>query len=85
MTIALRSAHLLRALIPVDNAPLDASLSSDFPKYIEGLLEVERLQPQKQVDADHILEQYEKVYTIETHHLLQFLPHVRILQFDNSS
>ena len=60
MTVALRSPSLLRALIPVDNAPVDANLKSDFHKYVRGLREIEDKRPQKQVEADAILQEYEK-------------------------
>ena len=45
----------------VDNAPVDASLSSEFPKYIKAMLEIEKVRPSKQKEADEILEKYEKV------------------------
>ena len=60
MTVALRSPSLLRALIPVDNAPVDANLKSDFHKYVRGLREIEDKRPQKQGEADAILQEYEK-------------------------
>ena len=61
MTVALRSPRLLQALIAVDNAPVDATLSSDFPTYIKGLQEVERAQLRTLAGADQILKKYEKV------------------------
>ena len=60
MTVALRSPNLLRALVPVDNAPIDANLKSDFHKYVRGLREVEESAPAKQIEADEILQKYEK-------------------------
>ena len=60
MTLALRSPNLLRAVVPVDNAPVDASLSSDFPKYAQAMREIEEVQPKKQVEADQILAKVEK-------------------------
>ncbi|KAI4226134.1 MAG: hypothetical protein L6R36_003376 [Xanthoria steineri] len=59
MTVALRSSSLLGALIPVDNAPVDALLKSDFGKYLAGMREVESTGIRKQVQADHILSKYE--------------------------
>ena len=61
MTLALRSPKQLKALVPVDNAPVNATLKSDFSKYVQGLQEVERAKVAKQIDADEILRSYEKV------------------------
>ena len=61
MTVALRSPKTVSALVPVDNAPVDASLSSNFPKYIQGMREVEEAGIKKQVEADTILKKYEEV------------------------
>lgn len=61
MTIALRSPHLLKALIPVDNAPVDAQLKSDFHKYIQGMRQIEERGSKKQAEADEILQAYEEV------------------------
>ena len=61
MTVALRSPKTVSALVPVDNAPVDASLSSNFPKYIQGMREVEEAGIKKQVEADNILKKYEEV------------------------
>ncbi|KAJ5946942.1 Alpha/beta hydrolase fold-1 [Penicillium verhagenii] len=60
MTVALQSPGSVSALIPVDNAPLNAALKSDFPKYVRGMQHVEREKLQKQSDADKILEDYEE-------------------------
>lgn len=61
MTLALRSPKQLKALVPVDNAPVNATLKSDFSKYVQGLQEVETAKVAKQIDADEILKSYEKV------------------------
>lgn len=61
MTVALRSPHLVGALIPVDNAPVDANLKSDFHKYIRGMREIEEAQVKRQAEADDILKKYEEV------------------------
>lgn len=61
MTVALRSPNLLGALIPVDNAPVDASLKSDFRKYLQGMREIEEAGVTKQAEADQILQKYEDV------------------------
>ncbi|KAL9125942.1 MAG: hypothetical protein Q9217_004920 [Psora testacea] len=60
MTVALRSPDLLRALIPVDNAPVDANLGNDLRKYAQGMLEIERRDINNQAEADKILQAYEK-------------------------
>lgn len=60
-TLALRSPKLVEALISVDNAPVDATLKSDFAKYIQGLQTIENAQPTKQIEADKILQKYEEV------------------------
>ena len=61
MTVALRSPKTVSALVPVDNAPVDANLSSDFPKYIQGMREVEEAGVKRQAEADTILKKYAKV------------------------
>ena len=61
MTVALRSPRLLGALIPVDNAPIDANLKSDFHKYVQGMRDIEKAQVKKQAEADDILRKYEEV------------------------
>lgn len=58
MTMALRNPDCCANIIPVDNAPVDAALSSDFPKYAEGMQAVERAQPKSQKEADKILQPY---------------------------
>ena len=63
MTVALRSPRVIRALVPVDNAPVDANLKSNFLKYVQGLREVEEKDIRKQVEADEILKNYETVRT----------------------
>ncbi|KAL6708215.1 hypothetical protein ACN47E_003399 [Coniothyrium glycines] len=60
MTMALRNPNCCANIIPVDNAPVDAALSSDFPKYAEGMQAVERAQPKSQKEADQILQPYAK-------------------------
>ena len=61
MTVALRSPQLVGALIAVDNAPVNASLKSDFNKYVQGLWDIEEAQVKKQQEADIILKRYEEV------------------------
>lgn len=64
MTLALHSPERVSALIPVDNAPVNAALQSDFPKYIRGMQHVESAKVTKQSDADKILQDYEEVRTV---------------------
>lgn len=61
MTVALRYPQLVGALIPVDNAPVDAILKSDFHKYVQGMRDIEEAQVKKQGEADDILKKYEEV------------------------
>ena len=61
MTVALRSPRLVKALVPVDNAPIDANLKSNFYQYVKGLRDVEERGITKQAEADDILKGYEKV------------------------
>lgn len=61
MTVALRSPQLVGALIPVDNAPVDANLKSDFHRYAQGMREIEDAQVRRQAEADEILKKYEEV------------------------
>ncbi|OKO97689.1 Abhydrolase domain-containing protein C22H12.03 [Penicillium subrubescens] len=60
MTVALRSPERVSGLIPVDNAPVNAALKSDFPKYVRGMQHVEKAKVSKQSDANKILEEYEE-------------------------
>jgi pimeloyl-ACP methyl ester carboxylesterase len=62
MAVALRSPDRVSALIPVDNAPVNAALKSDFPNYVRGMQKVEAEKVSKQSDANKILEDYEEVW-----------------------
>jgi pimeloyl-ACP methyl ester carboxylesterase len=64
MTLALRNPHIISALIPVDNSPIDAALKSDFGKYVQGMRAVEDANVSKQSDADAILQKYEEALPI---------------------
>jgi pimeloyl-ACP methyl ester carboxylesterase len=55
MTLALQHPALIRNLIAVDNAPVDAALKTDFHAYAAGMLEVARRAPRNRADADAIL------------------------------
>lgn len=61
MTVALRSPDLLSNLVSVDNAPVDATLKSDFGKYIQGMRRIEEAKVTKQKEADEILQEFEPV------------------------
>lgn len=58
MCVALRRPELVRDLIPVDNAPVDAALKSDFGKYVQGMKKVEAAQPKRQSEADTIIKPF---------------------------
>lgn len=64
MTVALRDRVPIANLIPVDSAPVDAALHSDFTKYMQGMRQIEEAGCKKQSDADAILQQYEESLTI---------------------
>jgi hypothetical protein len=61
MTLALQAPELVSGLIPVDNAPVNAHLSSDFAEYVKGMQEIESAGVTRQSDADSILQKYEQV------------------------
>lgn len=61
MAVALRSPNIVSALMPVDNAPVNAALKSDFDKYVRGMQQIEAEKVKKQSDADKILQNYEEV------------------------
>ncbi|OCT54793.1 Abhydrolase domain-containing protein IMO32 [Cladophialophora carrionii] len=61
MTLALRQPTHYSALVPVDNAPVDAALAGDFAKYVQAMREIEEHRPplKSQKDADRVLAKYE--------------------------
>ncbi|RMY92782.1 hypothetical protein D0864_05825 [Hortaea werneckii] len=59
MAVALRHKVEVGSLIPVDNAPVDAALKSDFGKYVQGMRKIQDARVTKQSEADAILSQYE--------------------------
>lgn len=59
MAVALRGKVPIASLIPVDNAPVDAALKSDFGKYVQGMRKVADANVQKQSEADAILAEFE--------------------------
>ncbi|KAK5125530.1 hypothetical protein LTR85_000641 [Meristemomyces frigidus] len=60
MAIALRQRVPVANLIPVDNAPVDAALKSDFGKYVQGMHRIEEAGVKRQSEADAILKDYEE-------------------------
>jgi len=60
MTLALRSPGLIQNVVSVDNAPLDATLLSNFGKYIQGMKKIEDSGVTRQAEADKILQDFEE-------------------------
>ncbi|KAK4539991.1 hypothetical protein LTR36_009889 [Oleoguttula mirabilis] len=60
MVVALRQRVPIANLIPVDNAPVDAALKSDFGKYVQGMRRIEEAGVKRQSEADDILKEYEE-------------------------
>ncbi|RQM04889.1 hypothetical protein DH86_00002675 [Scytalidium sp. 3C] len=61
MTLALRSPDLIRDIVSVDNAPIDAALLGSFAKYIQGMKKIEQQGVTRQGEADRILAEYEEI------------------------
>jgi hypothetical protein len=61
MTLALRSPAMVKDIVSVDNAPIDAVLSTDFAKYVRGMKKIEDAGVTTQKAADAILAEYEEV------------------------
>ncbi|OLN95446.1 Abhydrolase domain-containing protein C22H12.03 [Colletotrichum chlorophyti] len=59
MTLALKSPELLRDIVAVDNAPVDAILESAFGKYVQAMKKIEAANITRQAEADQILKDYE--------------------------
>jgi pimeloyl-ACP methyl ester carboxylesterase len=60
MTMALSDPSCCANIIAVDNAPVDAALASDFPRYVEGMRKTEEGKPMSQKEADAIMEPFAK-------------------------
>ena len=75
MTLALRQPSKYSGLVPVDNAPLDAALKSDFGVYVKAMKAIEDKRPriQRQSEADAVLEKYEKDLGIRQFLLTNFV------------
>jgi hypothetical protein len=61
MTLCLREPELPAALISVDNAPVVLPVGKEFLRYIQGMREIQNSKIMKRIEADHIMERYEKV------------------------
>ena len=55
MTLALSDPSLVSAVVSVDNAPVDAALTSSFPAYVRGMRAIDAAGVTRQRDADAIL------------------------------
>lgn len=64
MTLALRSPDLIRDIVAVDNAPVDAVLGSDFAKYVRGMKKIDEAGVTRQSEADKILADYESALPV---------------------
>jgi pimeloyl-ACP methyl ester carboxylesterase len=64
MTLALKYPSLVKLLVSVDNAPVDAALLSDFPRYVRTMKEIETTGISKQSEADALLQNVEKDISI---------------------
>lgn len=60
MVLALQWPDLVKDIVAVDNAPIDAALLSNFGKYIQGMKRIEVANVKSQRQADEILQEYEK-------------------------
>ncbi|KAL7271681.1 hypothetical protein RUND412_005541 [Rhizina undulata] len=60
MAVALRRPDLVANIIAVDNAPVEATLSSSFGGYIQAMRKIEDSNVTKQGEADAILQEYEQ-------------------------
>lgn len=75
MTLALRRPHSYTGIVPLDNAPVDAALRSDFATYIRGMLEIEHAHPPitKLSDADAVLARHASKLEIRQFLLTNFV------------
>jgi len=61
MAIALGSSHLVKDVIAIDNAPVDAAVRSDFGRYIQGMKKIDAAKVERLDEADKLLEPYVSV------------------------
>lgn len=64
MALALQAPEKIADFVAVDNAPVDALLSTDFPSYIRAMQIVDQSHVKKLAEADLILQQVEKVVVL---------------------
>ncbi|ORY86307.1 alpha beta hydrolase fold family [Protomyces lactucae-debilis] len=64
MILAIRYPELVKLLVPVDNAPIDAMLTSEFPRYVRAMRDIELRGVQKQSEADALLQETEQDLSI---------------------
>ncbi|KIH88632.1 hypothetical protein SPBR_07334 [Sporothrix brasiliensis 5110] len=83
MVLALKSPDMVRDIIPVDNAPIDAALLSNFGTYVRGMKYVDLCRVKRQAEADKILQSYEPSLTIR-HFLMGNLHRVKVPDDDPS-
>ncbi len=65
MTLALGSPDLVRDVVSVDNAPVDAAVEGQFARYVQGMKRIDAAGVTRQADADAILREYEPVSVAE--------------------
>lgn len=59
MTLALSSPELVRDIVSVDNAPIDAQIGRKFGEYVQAMKKIEDAGTTKQSEADKILQEFE--------------------------
>ncbi|KAK9377297.1 Alpha/Beta hydrolase protein [Lipomyces chichibuensis] len=60
MAVALRRPDIVDSMIAVDNAPIDAALGSDIPKYVQALRHIDRMGLRSIKDSFEVLGKYEQ-------------------------
>lgn len=61
MVLALAEPDMIRDIVSVDNAPVDAVLATSFAKYVQGMKKIDEADVTRSSEADKILAEYEKV------------------------
>ncbi|KAF5111336.1 hypothetical protein DV495_003955 [Geotrichum candidum] len=65
MAVSLRRPDIVKALIPVDNAPIDAQLNSSFPRYARAMKRIEASNLKSSKDAFKIMGEVEEDLSIQ--------------------
>lgn len=65
MAVSLRRPDIVKALIPVDNAPIDAQLSSTFPRYARAMKRIQASNLKSSKEAYEIMEEVESDLSIQ--------------------